>query len=797
MVQDYSNLGLLDNSANAVDDSIAVTKKDGRIESFSEGKVAASIMAAANEVGGEDYDLAEELAAKIHDKLIENDITEISTYDIYDYIKDLLIDDGHSSTAERYIIGYNERERVREMRTSLMKSFSEITFESDSITNVRKENANIDSSTAMGTMLKYGSEAAKDFNLKFLIDPDIAELHRNGDIHIHDLDFYALTETCCQLPLDKLFKNGFNTGHGFIREPGSIRTAGAAAAIAIQSDQNDQHGGQSIPMLDFYLAPYVALSYVKHIANVAKHKLDLETDQYNELKFRLKELHFKNEEEHQQKKDFEHIINEEGKSAIKGLLNGFFIDNEIKVSDDTINKIIDNAYDDTYDETYQAMEAFIHNLNTMHSRAGAQVPFSSVNFGTDISTEGRMIIETYLLSNERGLGNGETPIFPISIFKLKDGVSFKEGDPNYDLKKLAIRVSAKRLFPNFVNLDAPYNAQYYKDGHPETEAVAMGCRTRVMANVYNKDKEIVPGRGNLSFTSINLPRLALKADHDIDKFFNLLDNMLENVHKQLLDRFDTQCRRHPRNYPFLMGQGIWMDSDKLGPNDDIRSILKNGTLTVGFIGLAETLTALIGKHHGESEEAQELGLKIVKHMRDYTDAWSKDEQMNYSVIGTPAEGLSGRFIRMDKEMFGIIPGVTDKDYYTNSSHVPVAFNITAKKKIDIESPYHELENGGSILYIEVDGDPSQNLRAFEKIIDYMHDSNAGYFSINHPVDYDPICGYVGIINDVCPRCGRRDGEPMTMEMWHKIHQFANVGNANTLGYHGDNYEEADRVPNEV
>ena len=465
---------------------------------------------------------------------------------------------------------------------------------------------------------------------------------------------------------------------------------------------------------------------------------------------------------------------------------------------DISRKIDSNSeYEDVYDISVADNENFLtyYGVFVHNSRAGAQVPFSSINYGTDTSTEGRMVIECILKTTEQGLGNGETPIFPIQIWKLKDGVSHKPEDPNYDLFKLACKVSAKRLYPNFVNLDAPYNAELYVDGHPETEMATMGCRTRVGKNIYDPNNSIIPGRGNLSFTSINLPRLGIKANGNIDVFFKLLDEKLELVHRQLLERFELQCQKHPMNYPFLMGQGMWIGSEYLGPKDDIRGILKNGTLTVGFIGLAETLVALIGKHHGESEEAQELGLRIVQHMRDYTDAWSENEHMNYSLIGTPAEGLSGRFVRADKKLFGKIPGVTDRDYYTNSSHVPVYYPITAYKKIEIESPYHSIENGGHILYIEMDGDPSKNLKSFMKIVDYMHDNGAGYFSVNHPVDSDPVCQYTGIINDVCPRCGRRDGEPMTMEMWRRINGYANVGNAKTLGYPGDPNEEADRMPN--
>lgn len=1185
---------------------ITVIKRDGSEEDFDVEKVSASIMGAAMDVGGEDIDLADRLANDVLDILEANEVETIDSSELQKLVEKTLIEDGHASTAREYILKAADRSRMREMDTALIKQMEEITFSSEADSEVKRENANIDSSTAMGTMLKYGSEAAKSFNLLYLMSKDVADAHRNGDIHIHDLDFLSLTETCCQIPLDKLFKHGFNTGHGFLREPGSIRAAGSLAAIAIQSNQNDQHGGQSIPLFDYYLAPYVALSYVKDMAYITKEKLDLSKEQHDELKSRLVEY----------QKQHDRVMNDTGYSDIRKILKEFFKENSIKVTNKRIDRIFEDSYDKVYDETFQSMEAFIHNLNTMHclpesekiwvldvesnifrsitmgelnstfkrnkykvislnkktgkaefkfitdcrkmdnhrniveitdnqgrtvrvtdnhrvmtmdgcnitenipskcrttisprgitfpaakydlcvsdygtprkdnlfqndhvliteafaefmgyymadgcmlgatstccisacgkvtfsymesllekafgcrlktsytyfnhskngetekdiriqlgmplarmisdkfgridkekkipteimfasesiratflkayfaldgrkdrnyaelstvnkelqaqvalmisslkgsshystrlcnngfdktkdrldmhfltlsghdakllgikdtdvtafeipkynltciseeypgicaeysarrksgnlryneldeiideygledvkhlqnifindvvsteeynsgdeyvydisvednenfltyeciyvhnSRAGAQVPFSSINYGTDTSTEGRIIMETVLKTTWDGLGTGETPIFPIQIFKLKAGVSYNPEDPNYDLFKLACKVSAKRLYPNFVNLDAPYNAELYIPGHPETEMATMGCRTRVGKNIYDPDKSVIPGRGNLSFTSINLPRLGIMANGNVDVFFKLLDEKLELVHKQLLERFELQCKKHPINYPFLMGQGNWLGSDNLGPNDDLRAVLKHGTLTVGFIGLAETLVALIGKHHGESEEAQELGLKIVQHMRDYTDAWSENEHMNYSVIGTPAEGLSGRFVRMDKKLFGEIPGVTDRDYYTNSSHVPVYYPITAYKKIGIEAPYHSIENGGHILYIEMDGDPTTNLKAFEKIVRCMHDKDAGYFAINHPVDRDPICGYVGIIDDECPRCGRKEGEPMTMEMWDKLHGYMNVGNADTLGYHGDPAEEADRLPN--
>ena len=420
--------------------------------------------------------------------------------------------------------------------------------------------------------------------------------------------------------------------------------------------------------------------------------------------------------------------------------------------------------------TYQAMEAFVHNLNTMHSRAGAQVPFSSINFGTDTSLEGRMVIKNYLLSVDAGLGHSETPIFPISIFKVKEGVNYNVGDPNYDLFKLACKVSAKRLFPNFSFIDAPYNLQYYKEGDFTTEVGYMGCRTRVLGNVVDPDKAITPGRGNLSFTSINLPRLGIKhgivsgrEEADIDGFFEELGELVELVKDQLLERFEIQCSKHVYNFPFLLGQGVWLDSEKLKPGDKLRRVLKHGTLSIGFIGLAECLKALIGKHHGESEEAQELGLKIIGFIRNKCDEYSEKYNLNFTCLATPAEGLSGRFTNIDKAIYGKIKGVTDRDYYTNSFHVPVYYNITIVKKLHLEAPYHALTNAGHISYIELDGDPTENVDAFESIIRVMKEEGIGYGAINHPVDRDPVCGYVGIIHDVCPKCGRREGESVSME----------------------------------
>lgn len=415
-----------------------------------------------------------------------------------------------------------------------------------------------------------------------------------------------------------------------------------------------------------------------------------------------------------------------------------------------------------------------------------------------------MVMMNILRATEEGLGGGETPIFPIQIMKLKEGINYNPEDKNYDIFRYSMKVSAKRLFPNYTFIDAPFNLQYYKEGDIRTEVATMGCRTRVIGNTADPENEIVTGRGNLSFTSINLPRLAIKASSgkvgtgDIEKFFGLLDEKMELVHRQLIERFEIQCKRHPRNYPFLMGQGIWLGSDELEPDDDITDVLrKAGTQSIGFIGLAEALKMLIGKHHGESAEAQELGLKIIGRMRELADKWSVDEGVTYGIIGTPAEGLSGRFVKIDQKIYGKIAGVTDRDYYTNSAHVPVYYPISAFNKISIEAPYHNLCNAGHICYIELDGDPSNNIEAFEAVIRCMHDMGIGYGAINHPVDRDPVCGYVGIIDDVCPRCGRRDGEPMTEEMWYKLKRKNTLHNISNCGYCGDMCEEHDRQVNKL
>ncbi len=728
-----------------------ITKRDGRTVEFQLDKIAQAIFSAAQAMGGDNYDQAFALAQQVEQLLEASGIESPSVEQVQDTVEKVLIENGHSQTAKSYILYRAERTRIREMNTSLMKIYEDLTFKNAAENDIKRENANIDGDTAMGTMLKYGSEGAKAFDEMFVLNPEHAKAHRSGDIHIHDMDFLTLTTTCCQIDLTKLFHNGFSTGHGFLREPNDIMSYSALACIAIQSNQNDQHGGQSVPAFDYDMAPGVAKTYMKlYKRNLAKAcELLCDLDNAEEVIAGISEQ-LKAEGLKPSLENNETYLAKEAE-----LLSGIIGAESVA----TVQKFaLKYALKETDKTTYQAMEALVHNLNTMHSRAGAQIPFSSLNYGTDTSPEGRMVIRNLLLATEAGLGNGETCIFPIHIFKVKEGVNYNEGEPNYDLFQLACRVSAKRLFPNFSFIDAPYNLQYYKEGRPETEIAYMGCRTRVAGNVNDPSREIVNGRGNLSFTSVNLPRLAILADHDIDKFFVMLDKRIDLVIGQLKDRFRIQCGKKVKNFPFLMGQGVWMDSDDLDSDDSVAEVLKHGTLTMGFIGLAECLVALTGHHHGESEEAQELGLRIIAHMRKRMDDEAAATKLNFSLIATPAEGLSGRFVKIDRQKFGCLKGITDREYYTNSFHVPVYYNISAFKKIKLESPYHALTNGGHITYIELDGDPSDNLEAFEQIVRCMKECGVGYGSINHPVDRDCVCGYTGIIGDVCPKCGRREGE---------------------------------------
>lgn len=731
---------------------VNILKRDGRLVEYDVAKIENAIIKAMNAIGRNDLiGEAKDLSKKAEDLILikfKDGVPMVE--DIQDAVESILMENGYTDIAKEYIVYRAKRNRVREMNTNLMKIYDEINNVDALSSDLKRDNANIDGNTAMGMMLKFGSEGAKDYFTKSVLKPEQAEAYKSGDIHIHDFDFYTLTETCCQIDINKLFSGGFGTGHGFLREPNSIRTYAALACIAIQANQNDQHGGQSIPNFDYGLAEGVAKTYKRSFINnfASAYELLKGAIDVAEIKNRFANVETNFGLKPALKKDIAFI------SALR--------DEFKELTDDEFMKMSafaeEHAEKETDEETFQAMEALVHNLNTMHSRAGAQVPFSSINLGLDTSLEGRMVTKNLLLSVEKGLGQGETPIFPISIFRIKDGINYKEGDPNYDLFELACRVSAKRLFPNFSFIDAPFNLKYYKAGHPETEVAYMGCRTRVMGNVYDKNNEITFGRGNLSFTSINLPRIGIQAHGDIDKFYQLLQGKLELVAQQLLDRFAIQCQKHVKNYPFLMGQGVWIGSDKLSPNDSVAEILKHGTLSIGFIGLAETLVALIGKHHGESEEAQKLGLEIVGYMRNFTDKMSEKYKLNFTLLATPAESLSGRFVNIDKKKYGIIKGVTDREYYTNSFHVPVYYPISAFKKIEIEAPYHNLTNAGHITYVELDGDTTNNVDAFMKVIKHMKECGIGYGSINHPVDRDPVCGYTGIIGATCPKCGRHDGD---------------------------------------
>ncbi len=738
-----------------------IRKRNGAVVDFDAGKIRNAILKANRAVKGEP------MAAKVLDRLTREVAgrfagEEVPTVEqVQDVVEQRLIAADFAKTAKAYILYRAEHAKIRQAEGDLMNIYRQLTFRDAKDVDLKRENANIDADTAMGTMLKYGSEGSKYFVNNYILPKDIAAAHVGGDIHIHDEDFYMLTETCCQIDLLKLFRGGFCTGHGTLREPQDISSYAALACIAIQANQNEMHGGQSIPNFDYSMAPGVAKTFRRtYFQELAKYIQAVHGMSFGDAQAltqavkkdvgagitmggadgygrKLREYL----PAHQQAGGFEPISAQEAQGA-----HAFAVENALRITERT---------------TYQAMEALIHNLNTMNSRAGAQVPFSSLNYGTDTSPEGRMVMKNLLLATEAGLGQGETPIFPVQIFKVKEGVNYNPGDPNYDLFKLSIKVSAKRLFPNFSFLDAPFNLQYYKPGDYNTEVAYMGCRTRVMGNVHDRSREVTCGRGNLSFTSINLPRIGIEAHGDVKKFYAILDERIDLVIRQLLHRFKIQCSKKVYNYPFLMGQGVWLDSDKLKWTDSVAEVLKHGTLSIGFIGLAEALKALTGKHHGESEASQKLGLGIIGHMRKRMDDESARTGLNFTLLATPAEGLSGRFVKIDKKKYGVIPGVTDREYYTNSFHVPVYFPIRAFRKIEIEAPYHALTNAGHISYVELDGDTSKNLDAFESVVRCMKENGIGYGAVNHPVDRDPVCGYNGIIDNECPRCHRKedDGGP--------------------------------------
>lgn len=743
-----------------------VIKRDGTEVPFEASKIEDAICKAAVACGLNDEvsrSVARDVTCKVEDQLelVRADRADIES--IQDLVESSLIESGYGAVAKAYILYRQKRTDVRESRSHMMKTMFDLTFRDAVESDNQRENANIDADSSMGTMLKYGSEIAKEYYLKEIINPKFAQAHREGRIHIHDLDFFALTTTCTQIDLGKLFEKGFHTGHGYIRTPNSIGSYASLACIVIQANQSDQHGGQSIPAFDFYMAPGVAKTFRTTFLEYGKLEGIVTPENIREI---------------------EETFNDRIAQGVTVLdrTTQLVIRSKVLAGDDgkemRFVRVWLAAMEKTRKATYQAMEALIHNLNTMNSRAGAQVPFSSINYGTGTSPEQRMVTRECLRALDAGLGNGETSIFPIHIYKVKDGVNAKLGDPNYDLFQLACRVSAKRLFPNFEFLDAPFNLEFYKEGDPDTEVATMGCRTRVMANINGPST--TSGRGNLSFTTINLPRLAIEASNEAhdsyeaasaavyERFMHKLDETLDLVIGQLLERFEIQAERHVYNYPFLMGQGVWMDSDKLKREDTVRDVIKHGTLGIGFIGLAEAMKAIFGKNHAESKEVWDHAYKVVERIRNLSDQATKAYHLNFSVIATPAEGLSGRFVRIDRKEFGEIEGVTDRPYYTNSFHVPVYEQVGVFRKIDLEAPFHALCNGGHITYVELDGDVSKNPEAFEEIITYMRHAGIGYGSINHAVDYDPVCGYTGIINDVCPRCGRREGEGIELSRLEEL-----------------------------
>ena len=738
-----------------------VTKRSGHTVPYNREKIFNAI-AGANVDGGStmsEKDI-DEVTSQVEWDIRDRD--NVSVEEIQDIVEQELMKYDFYDIAKKYITYRQKHAERRAAQKHLMESYRDIFFADAVDSDLKRDNANINTDASMGIMLKLGAEGAKHFVDNYVLDEEFAEADRENYIHIHDKDFSLITFNCCQIDLLKLFHGGFSTGHGFLREPNSIRAYASLACIAIQSNQNDMFGGQSINAFDYAMAEGVKKSFRKAILDEA-HKAMIyrfgaaqfgkgsDFKQKFEAALDMGKCHYtESDDDPKARESVETII-----KALETVLADEYHKPTTETSLDA-NNIYHLSCEDVVEETHQAMEALIHNFNTLHSRAGAQVPFSSINYGLDTSPEGRLVISEVLNAIWAGLGNGETPIFPISVFQLKSGINYNPSDPNYDLFLKACKVSAKRLFPNFVNIDAPYNLQYYKPGDYNSAVATMGCRTRVMSNINGPEES--GSRGNFSFTTINLPKLALEAEGNLDKFWKLYDHYIQLSHDYLLERLHVIEQKHVYNYPFLMGQGVWMDSEKLKPTDSIKEVLKHASYSIGFCGLAECLKALTGKHHGESEEAQELGLKIVGHMREMTDRYTEEEHRNWSTFGTPAESTAGQFQRANRKKYGIIPGVTDRDYMTNSSHVPVYYPIKAIDKIRIEAPYHALENAGHIAYIEMDGDPSKNVKAFEAIVRAMHDADMGYFSINHPVDRDPVCGYTGIIENECPHCHRKEIE---------------------------------------
>ncbi len=711
-----------------------VTKRSGTAVNYDRQKIFNAIAGANRDASTPNDSLTD---ADIEDvtnavELAIADTDSIGVEEIQDVVEKALMQHGFFDVAKQFIVYREKHAQRREAQKNLMEVYRDIFFANSEDVDFKRDNANINSNASMGIMLKLGAEGAKFFVDNYVLPEEIVNADRESFIHIHDKDFSLITFNCCQIDLLKLFHGGFSTGHGFLREPNSIRSYASLACIAIQSNQNDMFGGQSINAFDYAMAEGVRKSFKKAVTAEIKR-----ASVYVEKTFNIEAV------------DFELCRYDEKKNpdAVKAIET---IVGNTKLAE----KIYRQACREVEEETHQAMEALIHNFNTLHSRAGAQVPFSSINYGMDTSPEGRLATREVLNAIEAGLGNSETPIFPISVFQLKSGVNYNPEDPNYDLFQIACKVSARRLFPNFVNIDASYNIKYYKPGDYNSCVATMGCRTRVMANFNGPEQS--GSRGNFAFVTINLPKLALEAKGNVEEFFKLFDKYIQLSHDYILLRLKTIEKKHLYNYPFLMEQHVWLDSEKFSSEDTIAEVLKHATYSLGFCGLAECLVVLTGKHHGQSEAAQQLGLKIVGHLRHRTDQFAAEEKRNWTTFATPAESTAGAFQRANREKFGLIKGVTDREYMTNSSHVPVYFRIKALDKIKIEAPYHALCNAGHIAYIEMNADASRNVKAFERLVRAMHDADMGYFSINHPVDRDPVCGYTGIIENECPHCRRKE-----------------------------------------
>ena len=764
-----------------------VVKRDGTIVDYNLIKIQNAIFKAFEACDMDSAAPSKICAEYVNTKLIHENKEYVPVEHIQDVVEDALIANGYIAVAKEYIKYREARTKARTSKLKLNNVIDDLVNIDAANSDEKRENANINADTMCGSLFKVGGAVMKDYFFNH-ISPKYAKMHFDGKIHIHDSDLAMFAVNCLMIPAGRLLRTGFSTGHGYLRTPKSIGSASTLIAIIIQSSQNDYFGGQAIPTLDYDLAPFVAKSYIRNIARYVEIKYEdvfEPIDGMTMAMFSKFDLTAYLKEKLIEPIDayidiHEHIMDDEGKTKIEDVLrNTLPFTNDPKYLNH--ENMFDYAYRKTERETYQAMEALIHNLCTLASRSGGQVPFSSCNFGTDISEEGRMVSKNFMNAIDAGLGAGETAIFPIAIFKILKGVTTK-GCKNYDLYQQSIRVSAKRGFPNWVNVSAPMNIQYYKKGHPETEIATMGCRTRVIDNVYDPKHRQVTGRGNLFFTTINLPYLALEVKENnpdatteelYDAFNKALDTRVDDCIAFSKERFKLACRRKAKNFPFAMGQHLYIGSENLTPDDSIEQAIKEGSQSVGFCGLAECLVALFGKHHGESKESQEKGLAIVKRMHDRIADYAKKENVNYSLFATPAEGCAGRLLRACRKRFGIIKGVTDREYITNSCHVPVYYKISAYDKIKIEAPYHPLCSAGVISYIELDYDATKNTEAMEKLVDAMADSGMTYFSINHPIDHDPVCGYVGHIplGGVCPRCGRHEGEGVPAGKLLELHTY--------------------------